>query len=284
MEQKKKIKITIIVLAVLLALSLIALGVTLHRGRTADGAADAVVVPDNLITPAEDDGSAADTDVPGGTEQQPETKKSESGSVPPAAPAAVTGTAPADQASAAASRKATAIALYARHPQDNAAFQVGNMFPGDSETRYFCVQVSHKGSITVYYHADIRPGYEKLAEVLKTRITLLTTGEMLYDGLMRDMPESLTHKLAGKGRTTDELYYEITCYLDTSVGNEYQNKDLIADFSWWVEEKEQGGLTPSPKTGDTAQILLWIAAAAASGCVIVWLRLDRRRKGGNANG
>lgn len=92
---------------------------------------------------------------------------------------------------------------------------------------------------------------------------------------MRDMPESLTHKLASEKSTTDELYYEITAYLDTSVGNDYQNKDLIADFKWWVEEI--GNLDDSPKTGDTSNILLWAALAAGSLSMIIILLKTLRR-------
>ena len=38
------------------------------------------------------------------------------------------------------------------------------MFPGDKETKYFRVRVSHNGMVTVRYHADVRQGSEKLAE------------------------------------------------------------------------------------------------------------------------
>ncbi|MBM6919827.1 LPXTG cell wall anchor domain-containing protein [Phocea massiliensis] len=150
------------------------------------------------------------------------------------------------------------------------------MFPGDSETKYFRVRVSYHDKITVHYKATIRPGYEKLAEVLKVRVKLLSTGETMYDGLMRDMPESLTHKFASQKSTTDELYYEITAYLDTSVGNDYQNNDLIADFKWWVEET--GNLDDSPQTGDTSNILLWAVLAAGSLGMIIILLVTRRRK------
>lgn len=50
--------------------------------------------------------------------------------------------------------------------------------------------------------ATVRAGYEKLAEVLQVRVKLLTTGETLYDGLVRDMPASVTHKLASANSTT----------------------------------------------------------------------------------
>ena len=156
------------------------------------------------------------------------------------------------------------------------------MFPGDSETKYFRVRVSYHDKVTVHYKAAVRPGYEKLAEVLKVRVRLLTTGETMYDGGIANMPESLTYKLSSQGSTVGELYYEITAYLDTSVGNEYQSKDLIADFKWWVEET--GNLDNSPKTGDTANILPWAVLAVCSGSVIIILLVTHKRRKEEENG
>ena len=273
MEQKKKIKIVIIVLAILLGLSLLVLGGTLIYNKIANTTPATVTVPDNLITPDEDTTKpdSSDTEKPDSSETQtPSSSADASSSAVPA------------QSTTAEVRKAATVELYNKQPEENTPFQVGNMFPGDSETRYFRVRVSYHDKITVHYKAAVRPGYEKLAEVLKVRVKLLSTGETMYDGLMRDMPESLTHKMASKKSTTDELYYEITAYLDTSVGNDYQNKDLIADFSWWVEET--GNLDDSPQTGDTSNILLWAVLAAGSGSMMILLLVTRRRKEDEENG
>ena len=269
MEQKKKIKIVIIVLACLLGLSLLALGGTLVYNKLANNPPATVTVPDNLITPDEDttkpDSSESNSQAPDSSDTQT-----------PSSSADASSSAVPTQSTTAEAKKAATIELYNKQPEENTPFQVGNMFPGDVETKYFRVRVSYHDKITVHYKATVRPGYEKLAEVLKVRVKLLSPGEMLYDGLMRDMPESLTHKLASKKSTTDELYYEITAYLDTSVGNDYQNKDLIADFKWWVEET--GNLDDSPKTGDTSNILLWAVLAAGSLSLIIILHVTRRRK------
>lgn len=261
MEQKKKIKIVIIVLACLLGLSLLALGGTLIYNKIANTAPATVTVPDNRITPDEDTTKpdSSDTEKPSGSAVQPAQSTAATAEV----------------------KKAATVELYNKQPEENTAFAVGDMFPGDSETKYFRVRVSYHDTITVHYKATVRPGYEKLAEVLKVRVKLLTTGETMYDGGIADMPESLTHKLASQKSTTDELYYEITAYLDTSVGNDYQNKDLIADFKWWVEET--GNLDDSPKTGDTSNILLWAVLAAGSLSVMILLLVVRRRKEENAN-
>ena len=274
MEQKKKIKVIIIVLAILLGVSLLALGGTIAYNRLAKSEPAVVTVPDNLITPEDDttetDGS--ETDSTGNADKTAEPEKQSSDSTKKDDASETSGT----NKTTAETKKAATIELYNKQPEDNTPFNVGNMFPGDSETKYFRVQVSYCDKVTVHYKAAVREGYEKLAEVLKVKVKLLTTGETMYDGLMKDMPDSVTYKLASAKSTTDELYYEITAYLDTSVGNEYQNKDLIADFSWWVEET--GNLEPSPKTGDNANILLWICLAAVSGSVMIFLLFARRRR------
>lgn len=269
MEQKKKIKIVIIILAILLGLSILALGGTLVYNKLANNTPTTVTVPDNLITPDED------TTKPDSSENNSQAPDSSDTQTPRSSANASSSAVPT-QSTTAEAKKAATIELYNKQPEENTPFAVGNMFPGDVETKYFRVRVSYHDKITVHYKATVRPGYEKLAEVLKVRVNLLSTGETMYDGLMRDMPESLTHKLASKKSTTDELYYEITAYLDTSVGNDYQNKDLIADFKWWVEET--GNLDDSPKTGDTSNILLWAALAAGSLSMIIILLKTRRRK------
>lgn len=132
-------------------------------------------------------------------------------------------------------------------------FSVSNMFPGDSVTNEYTVKISHVNAITLHYHADIRSGYEILAEVLKVKVTLPDKGIELYDGLMRDMPASLDHVMAAG---ENELKYSITVYLDTSVGNiteldpdgkRYMRQKLIADFRWWYLEEEEPGPGPDPE-------------------------------------
>ncbi len=280
MEQKKKTKNIIIILAVLLGISLLALAGTVIYNKLAGSKPATVTVPDNLITPDEDktgtDGN--DTGEPDNTDGNDTKEPDNTGDG--------TASTPSDTSkpmqAATDAKKAATISLYDKQPEENKPFHVENMFPGDVETKYFRIQVSYHDKVTVHYHADIRPGYEKLAEVLKVKIRLLSTGETMYDGLMRDMPESVTYKLASAKSTTEELYYEITAYLDTSVGNEYQNKDLIADFRWWVEET--GNLDPSPKTGDSTNIVVWALLAFCTGSILIFLLVTRRRKEDEENG
>lgn len=283
-QKKKKLRLVAIILGVVLALSLGGLVGTLISNGFFGGSEATVSVPDNLIsldtstapTLPETQPTEAATDEPTGAA----TAATEDATVVPTE-RSTTATAPAttkpSNNNGTSKRKAATIDLYKGKADDNTPFKAENLFPGDVVTKYFRIKVSYEDKVTVHYHADIRPGYEKLAEVLKARVVLLSdNGRVLYDGLMRDMPKSLTHKLSSAKRTSDELYYEITAYLDTSVGNEYQQKSLIADFRWWIEET--GNLTPP--TGSDSHFTLWLTLAVASGaaCLIV-LIVYRRRKG-----
>lgn len=151
----------------------------------------------------------------------------------------------------------TVLRLYRNRAEDTVPFQVRNMFPGDKETKSYHLEVSYKGSLTLHFHADIWNGYEKLAEVLKCRVTLqdngaqgaavqsgnTQSGMVLYDGLMGDMPEAVLYQLPQSSGKTENLTYQITVYLDTSVGNEYMEKELMADFRWWVNVENESDET-----------------------------------------
>ena len=137
-----------------------------------------------------------------------------------------------------AAEETVSISLYSGNPEENIPFQLTNMFPGDSVTQDYKLSVSYTGTIKVNFHATVRNGGEKLSEVLEIKVRQADTGEMLYEGMMADMPV-LGQELSTDSKSlTEELTYRITVGVSTSVGNEYQNKKLIADLSWWAEGEE----------------------------------------------
>lgn len=276
-QNKKTVKYIILVLSVLLLLSSLTLaGITVYKHSVA-GAPSSAVVPDNIITPEkETSAEVAQYITQLAHEKLPAVNSPCIVSL--SAQPGVLNSSRAVRLSAQRSSSAstTELYLYKRNSGDNTRFNVDNMFPGDAQTQYYRVRVSYQNKVTVRFHADIHPGYEKLAEVLKCRVVLLTTGEVMYDGLMRDMPASLNHTLRSSEKTTDELLYEITAYLDTSVGNEYMNKSLVADFRWWVEETKN--LTDNPKTGDSFNPLLWGDIAFGSLFLLILLLAKRKKE------
>lgn len=130
---------------------------------------------------------------------------------------------------------AQAISLYDKNPKENIPFQMTNMFPGDSKTQYYRVSVSYTGTITVSFQALVKEGKEGLGKALSAKVKLLNTDEVLYEGIIADMPR-LDHTLTTETEAqTQELCYEIIIILATDVTNEYQNCNMTADLSWWVE-------------------------------------------------
>lgn len=282
----KKLKTAVIVLSVLLALSLAGLVAALLYNHFVQADMESVIVENNRIAAKEETVDSRDTTVSSTlslrTTSAQRTTVSSLGAVPAFDTVIQLSTASSTSApvestvSDTVKSTANTVELYQNQPSDNVPFAADNLFPGDTETKYYCVRVSHKGDVTVRFHANVQPGSEKLAEVLQCRVVLSTTGETLYEGLMKDMPAALTHELSASEETQSELYYEITAWLDTSVGNEYMNKTLLADFDWWVEETEN----LVPPTGNTTHIGMWIGICGVACCLfVVVVILAKRKKG-----
>ncbi len=265
----KRVRFAVVVLSVLLALSIAALGVVLIYDRVAKTQPVYVVAPDNVIDPETKEPAPSQKLPENPTQRTPETARETSIPVAqktaPAGGGAVTPDKP----------KAASIALYSGKSEDNQPFRAENMLPGDRTVKRYCVRVSHEADVTLRFRADIRPGGEVLAEVLRLQVITEGTGRVLYDGLLRDMPAVIAQKLSAASRRDTDVSYALTVYLDTSAGNRYMNQTLTADFHWWVEDN--GSLVP-PKTGDNASPVLWICTAAVALLAIVLLILLLKRR------
>ena len=116
------------------------------------------------------------------------------------------------------------------------AFTLNNMFPGDAEYKDYKLNISHKNNIDVVFNVHIREESAKLAEVLKLKVEI--DGVEKYNDLMKDLGQ-LTYTLrAGQ----PNVEYRLTVYLDTSVGKEYQNQELKADFEWYYTPESSGAV------------------------------------------
>lgn len=290
-KKNKGLKITIIILVILLALSLAFLAVIYIYNAISPKVNITAVASNNYLTSESDVSSDSSANN-------------------------ISSTAPTDEITSSVGAVTSTVAnkpnnpignftFFNRHTEYNTAFRVVNMFPGDKETKNYSVKIEHKSSIVVHFSAKIRKGYEKLAEVLKCRVVLPYNGEVLYDGLMCDMPESLEHLLATKTNVTNYVDYEVTAYLDTSVGNEYMNKDLYADFRFWADEAEMSDLIAngiydpeyltgetdgqhwydkvedilSAATGDNSKTYIFFIIAACSLSLIILLSISLTKEG-----
>lgn len=285
MEKKKKLKTAIIILAVLLVLSgggLAARYIYLQYFAPAQATA---TVPDNLIgdsSQTDADGTPTENTPP--AESGPDTEDTSEGQTDtpenssPADSGATGGTADSEDTSPAADKpSAPVLELYAGRPDANQKFEVGNMLPGDVETRYFCVRAYHDADITLFFKADVTDQTKSLGDVLHIKVTHLDSGQVLCDAPFAEIDgQEVSELLTANAQKETVAYYQIDVSLDTSVGNEYQAAKLLADFAWYVED--EGGLTPPPQTGDTTNLVLWAVLAASSLLLILLLAFTRRRK------
>lgn len=160
----------------------------------------------------------------------------------------------------AAEGEATALSLNNSNPTENAAFQVTNMLPGDSQQVTYRLNVSYTGTIQVCYKATVREGGELLARALNIKVTNSDGSKVLYDGALGEMPV-LIQSLTASAAKTDELIYNVTVSLDTSVGNEYQGLSSEIEFTWW--EGDPGVSLLSLSAGATEQVTQLQLAALA---------------------
>lgn len=139
-----------------------------------------------------------------------------------------------------------AIVLNGPDKSANQVFTAEDMFPGDEFSQDYELNISHEEDISVMFKAEVQEGYVELSEVLKLRVEIPGV-QVLYDDLMKDMPDSVAYLLRGN---QPKVTYRLTVYLETTVGNKsetdpdgkrYQNKDLKADFSWWYMSESEGG-------------------------------------------
>lgn len=158
-------------------------------------------------------------------------------------------------------------------------FAVDNMFPGDKIAHQYNINISCKSSLTLRFKPIIDKN-DKLSEVLNVRIAYADTNKVLYDGLIKDVPDSFDYKIETDKTITKKVPYIITTYLDTSVCNEYMNEGADVVFEWLVNETD--ALDDGPKTGDDFNIALWAGLMLVSMCGVIFL-IIKMKKGDKKN-
>ena len=153
-------------------------------------------------------------------------------------------------------------------------FAVDNMFPGDKIHHKYNINIACKSSLTLRFKPAIDTN-DKLSEVLNVRIAYTDTNKVLYDGLIKNAPDSLDFKIETDKTITKKVPYIITTYLDTSVGNEYMGEGADVVFEWWVNETD--ALDDGPKTGDDFNIALWAGLMLVSVCGVVVLIIKMKK-------
>ena len=271
-KNSPRLKVLIIILSVLLVLSAGGLAAKYVYDNFFASDRASVTVPDNVIGNDTEDGQ--DSSESSGTEDTQ--SGAASGESVPAGSGDVSGSESTGTGGSETEDRPAAelLELYKTKPEDNEKFEVENMLPGDTVTRYFCVRINHGETLDLYFSADITGQIKQLGDVLEIKVTRV--GE---DTALCDLPFSEADgkeyktRVAENGSGVTDVYYRIDVSLDTSVGNEYQAAGLTADFKWFV--KDESGLV-SPGTGDTSITVLWALLAASSAALIILLPVYRK--------
>lgn len=273
----KRLKLIIIILAVLLALSAGGLAARYIYLAYFAPTQTTTVVPDNLIG---DESSSVPTDESSTTDES----NPSDASGPESEQTNTTGNGSASSAAQPSEQDkptAASLELYEGKPGDNQKFEVRNMFPGDTETKYFCVRAYHDKDIELFFKTEVTEQTKALGDVLHIKVTHLETGKVLCDAPFNEIDgKEFSELLKARSDKTTTAYYRVDVSLDTSVGNDYQAALLKADFNWYV--KDESGLIPPPQTGDNTNLTLWIILAASSLLMLIFLW--KRRKGEEQNG
>lgn len=146
---------------------------------------------------------------------------------------------PLGDGNAVSSTKNDLIALADKNADGDVRFNIGNMFPGDRETKHAYIGIKDGGVKALSFGVNTASETKEFSKVMG--ICVVANGTAIYDGLVKDMPASVRTEI---GEDVTEVDYEISLYLDTSVGNEYQGASLALNFDWWVEDSDYVASAP----------------------------------------
>lgn len=255
-----RLKICIIILSVLLVLSAGGLAARMIYLNVFMPTQATVTLPDNLIR----EESSLPSESTANNNDQPEPSNAANAG---SANASVT-----SRSHQADKPVAEVLELFRGKSGVNERFEVKNMFPGDMETKYFCVRAFHDKDVDLFFKTDIAEQTKNLGNVLHIKVTHMNTGKVLFDAPFSEVDgRECSELLKANGEKSTTAYYQIDVSFDTSVGNDYQAARLTANIEWYV--KNGGELTPPP-TGDNTNVLLWSILAVSSLLLIVilWTR------------
>lgn len=117
--------------------------------------------------------------------------------------------------------------------------EISNMLPGDSNTKYYEVELKQKENILLCFRVDVTKSTNKLEKALFIKVENRASSKVVCDGQLENIAGQVFVEEIQKENNKDERQtYKITVSMDTSVGNEYQNSSLTMNFSWFLDNVE----------------------------------------------
>ncbi len=172
---------------------------------------------------------------------------------------------------------APVLEFYQGKAEYNRRFEVRNILPGDVMERYYCIRAHHSEDVTLVFRAEVTEQTKNLGDVLDVSVLNGETGSVLCEGSFNEIHnKEFSAKLPANPNKITDTYYYVKVSVDTSVGNDYQQAGLLADFHWYIDEGDSG-LEALPQTGDSSHIWLWVVVAG-SALLLVFILIFVRRK------
>ncbi|MBQ7343803.1 MAG: hypothetical protein IJW53_03445 [Clostridia bacterium] len=126
------------------------------------------------------------------------------------------------------------IALGEQTETVNKTFKVENMFPGDSKTQTYKIEILDKEVEYITFLAEVASETAPLTNVTIITLTVDDATHPYFRGTVNDMDEQgIVIPVDG-----ESMEFHVTVTLDTSAGNECQNGEIALNLSWGASGNE----------------------------------------------
>lgn len=126
------------------------------------------------------------------------------------------------------------IALSEQTETVNKTFKVENMFPGDSKSQTYKVEILDKEVEYITFLAEVASETAPLTDFTIITLTVDDATHPYFRGTVNDMDEGgVVIPVDG-----ESMEFHVTVTLDTSAGNECQNGEIALNLSWGASGNE----------------------------------------------
>ena len=116
----------------------------------------------------------------------------------------------------------------------NRTFKVNNMFPGDSASETYVIEVLNENVDYITFLAEVVSENAPLTDVLIITLTVDDATHPYFRGTVKEIDEGgIVIPISG-----DTMQFHVTVTLDSSAGNECQNGMIAVNLSWGASGAE----------------------------------------------
>ncbi len=120
--------------------------------------------------------------------------------------------------------------------------EVPGMMPGDSNTKYYEVELKQEENIVLCFRVDIAKATNQLEKALFIKVENRESKEVVCDGRLDIVAGQLfEEEILKENNKNQKQIYKITVSMDTSVTNEYTNSSLSLNFNWSLRNDKTEG-------------------------------------------